>query len=110
MHLPTPIILSLLALLPILNTTTAHPNPDAVPNLDLTKRACRSNGCKCQSGYSGVYCAGCPAAGGPSQGRVVVDLGSGGAMNHVYQCSGGKRCCDYGAAGDCKGGGWGRCG
>lgn len=48
--------------------------------------------------------------GGPSNGRVVWDLGDGRTMSHIYQCGAGGSCCDYGYANECEGGGWGRCG
>lgn len=73
----------------------------------LDKRACDPNGCTCKSGYSGVFCANCPANGG---GFVVEKLGSGGTTSHVYQCDGNGGCCDYGNANDCKSGNTGRCG
>lgn len=72
----------------------------------LDKRACKANGCKCKSGYAGVYCANCPSGGG----WVVSKLGSGGSTSHVYQCDGSGGCCDYGKANDCAGGATGRCG
>ena len=75
-------------------------------NPDLTKRACKSNGCKCLKGYPGVWCGNCVRNGA----WVVEILGSSGSQEHVYQCSSGGGCCDYGYATDCKGGATGRCG
>ena len=75
----------------------------------LQKRACDYNGCKCASGYVGVYCANCKTKSG-SPYFVVDKLGTGGSVEHVYQCNGASSCCDYGYATKCKGGAAGRCG
>lgn len=79
----------------------------APQGLDLTKRACSYNGCTCQSGYAGVYCANCVGSDGE---YVVIELGSSGSISDVYQCNGSGGCCDYGYASDCANGATGRCG
>lgn len=84
---------------------TIAPRSD-LEGLPLEKRACTSNGCKCRSGFAGVYCAQCRSGGS----YVVSNLGSGGSISHVYQCSGSGGCCNYGYASDCAGGATGRCG
>ncbi|PKS08753.1 hypothetical protein jhhlp_004806 [Lomentospora prolificans] len=64
---------------------------------DLEKRACKSNGCKCQKVPQGQYCGLCWRG----NDFVVTKLGSGGAWNHVYECNKNGGCCDYGYAKDC---------
>jgi hypothetical protein len=56
-----------------------------------------------------VYCANCKTKSG-SPYFVVDKLGSGGSVDHVYQCKGSADCCDYGYATKCKNGAAGRCG
>ena len=56
-------------------------------------KACKSNGCACKKGTKGGKYCGCAAE--------VVDLGSGGDVDHIYQCDGAK-CCDYGFNMMCK--------
>jgi hypothetical protein len=55
----------------------------------LTKRACRSNGCKCKKGTpQGQYCGEC---------SEVIGAGSGGSFrNDIFECNTSGGCCDYG--------------
>ncbi|KAM7219536.1 hypothetical protein V8F06_005091 [Rhypophila decipiens] len=74
---------------------------------DLSKRACKDNGCKCRKNFGGVWCAQCTKGGQ----YVVTDIGNGvNSLDHVYQCAKNGDCCDYGYATACKGGKAGRCG
>jgi len=107
----------LILLFTIFSTALATPltNSDAEAALSspLDSRACKYNGCHCQSSpylkKTGGYCAGCPVAGFPGV-QMVWDYGTGGSIGDVYECNTNGDCCNYGAATDCKGGKAGRCG
>lgn len=81
----------------------AHSDLEALP---LEKRACTANGCKCRSGFAGVYCAQCVSGGS----YIVTDIGHPSSLSDVYQCDGSGGCCDYGKASACASGATGRCG
>jgi len=76
---------------------------------NITKRACKSNGCKCRKGLSqGQYCAMCLT----TSGFVVTNIGTNGGYDHKYECNPQGGCCDYGFSYDCDDGqiycdGWG---
>lgn len=76
-------------------------NPEAqggiLEDRDLSKRACKNNGCKCQKVSQGQYCGLCWR----NNDFIVTKLGTGGAWNHVYECNSSGGCCDYGYAKDC---------
>ncbi|AEO62126.1 hypothetical protein MYCTH_2113983 [Thermothelomyces thermophilus ATCC 42464] len=61
-----------------------------------TKRACSHNGCRCLKGApQGQYCGNCVKV---ATGEWVITRKRN--LHHVYECSPGGDCCDYGAAGD----------
>lgn len=71
--------------------------------LQLEKRACSKNGCKCVKGLrQGQYCGACKW-----KGNWVISAKRN--LKHVYECSSNGACCDYGTGSDCNTGG-GRCG
>ncbi|KAF3913531.1 hypothetical protein ABW20_dc0102387 [Dactylellina cionopaga] len=74
-----------------------EPNSEAtIENLSsnvFDKRACVSNGCKCNAGTKGgVYCGWCGA---------VTNSGNGGSWSDAFQCNGSK-CCRYGPRDSCR--------
>jgi len=99
----TTVLLSTLALATPL-TTNANANDlaarDTADTADTADKsgamqplACKKNKCKCRAKTAqGQYCG---------WGTAVTNLGSGGAKNHVYECSPSGGCCDYGYRADC---------
>lgn len=70
----------------------------------LTKRACKYNGCKCNSrGKQLTVCGNCVWS---DTGKPVVTKKR--KNSHIYECSPSGRCCDYGVGSDC-GSGSARC-
>ncbi|OBT69348.1 hypothetical protein VE03_01063 [Pseudogymnoascus sp. 23342-1-I1] len=68
-----------------------------VPGVDLEKRACEKNGCKCAKDTpQGAYCGLCEA---------VIDSGDGGFYTRdIFECSPSGSCCSYGSTIVCKSG------
>lgn len=70
----------------------------------LEKRACKENGCKCNSrGKQLTICGACIWTDTKKYAITAKRVD-----NHIYECSPGGKCCDYGYAKDC-GTGSGRC-
>ena len=69
--------------------------------VDVTKRACNANGCKCDTTKprkpQGQFCGGCKW----SDGSYVITKKR--VISHVYECNKNGGCCDYGFAKDCEG-------
>ncbi|KAG0641861.1 hypothetical protein HOY80DRAFT_1134977 [Tuber brumale] len=86
--------LPILALFLTLTHAAALADPFAEADSDLEKRACVSDGCKCDSSYSaGLYCGYCAA---------VKSCTSSSCFKNVYQCGSGGKCCNYGVRTSCK--------
>ncbi len=66
---------------------------------DLTKRACKNNGCKCKVRTpQGQYCGRCSA---------VTDRGTNGWYTRdIFECNPEGGCCTYGLNTDCAGNNW----
>jgi len=70
----------------------ANADADVSIPLELEKRACSYNGCKCKVGTrAGLYCGYCDA---------VTNSGSG-LFSDVFQCNSKGGCCDYGPRKSC---------
>ncbi|KAF6828037.1 mold-specific M46 protein [Colletotrichum plurivorum] len=84
-------------------------NPSIAELLDprgepVEKRACKENGCKCNSrGKQLTICGACVWTDTKMYAITTKRVDS-----HIYECSPGGKCCDYGYAKDC-GTGSGRC-
>ncbi|KAL0937327.1 mold-specific m46 protein [Colletotrichum truncatum] len=63
----------------------------------LQKRECKYNGCKCNSrGLQLTICGACKYA---DTKKYAISAKR--VDNHIYECSPGGKCCDYGYAKDC---------
>ncbi|KAK0711795.1 hypothetical protein B0H67DRAFT_586326, partial [Lasiosphaeris hirsuta] len=108
MHFTNPLALLLLL------TPFATPTPTDTSSLDLleafvdpeqsinvTKRACDYNSCKCQSrGKQLTVCGNCVWR---SDGSYVVTTKR--KLHDIFECSPSGNCCSYGYADDCGGSG-----
>ncbi|KAI1841410.1 hypothetical protein JX265_007441 [Neoarthrinium moseri] len=111
MHITKPLILiaSLLSASSALAVGDANTEPDvakvkrdidtreaeALFDVPLAKRACKSNGCKCAKVKQGQYCGMCDA---------VTVAGTGGNFHtDIYECNPQGGCCWYGPSSTCAG-------
>ncbi|KAF9464097.1 hypothetical protein BDZ94DRAFT_1256993 [Collybia nuda] len=79
--------------LPVALTAIATAQAAVLDDNLPTKRSCTVNGCRCRPGSGpGLHCGRCPE---------ILDLGTGGLLNGVFECNPAGGCCYYGESTSC---------